>query len=91
MFTPAVLVYVHQYRVFYTIIMGKLQSDLPAPNSNQIPCDIPKLQQAPRSSAPSVPRHLALGVEERENLQKHLDLVGVDKYRFEHTAKDQGK
>jgi len=61
-------------------------------NATVIPCDIPKMRQPPRSAAtPSVPRALALSDEEREQLQIHLDLVGIDKYHFEHTLQDQSE
>ena len=62
------------------------------PTAHQIPNDIPKIRQPSRSAAPpSIPRHLSLAEEERGHLQTHLDLVGIDRYRFEHTAEDQSK
>jgi len=61
-------------------------------NATVIPCDIPNMRQPPRSAAtPSVPRALALSEEEWEQLQIHLDLVGIDKYLFEHTLQDQSE
>ena len=51
-------------------------------NSHQIPQDIPKMRMSPQSAGQpvQVPRHLALADEEREHLQTHIDLVGIDKY-----------
>jgi len=61
-------------------------------NQIDIPSDIPKLRQTTRSAqAPSVPTPLALAVEEREHLQLHLNLVGLDKYHFKYTDEDQGE
>src|ERR1700677_4155892 len=57
-----------------------------------IPPDVPKMRQAARStSPPSVLKHLALAAKEREQLQAHLNLVGIDKYRFQHIDSDQGQ
>ena len=55
-----------------------------------IPPDVPKLRQPARSAAPpSVPMHLTLADEDRQLLQSHLNLVGIDRYRFGHTTEEQ--
>ncbi|KAM6493913.1 hypothetical protein JOM56_010274 [Amanita muscaria] len=55
----------------------------------KLPSDLPKLRRQPEKGTPTVPSHLALNSEERGQLQSHLDLVGVDKHRFEYTQQDQ--
>jgi hypothetical protein len=56
----------------------------------ELPSDLPRLRRQAEKGAPVVPSHLALNDEERGQIQDHLDLVGVDKCRFEHTHEDQG-
>ena len=56
----------------------------------KLPSDLPKLRRQPDKGSPTVPSHLALNSEERGQLQSHLDLVGVDRHRFDYTQEDQG-
>ena len=69
-------------------------SDLPKlrrqPEKGTPPSDLPKLRHQPEKGPPTVPSHLALNSEERSQLQTQLDLVGVDRNRFEYTQDDQG-
>ena len=57
---------------------------------HKLPSDLPKLRRQPEKGPPTVPSHLALNSEERGQLQSHLDMVGVDRHRFEYTQEDQG-
>lgn len=63
---------------------------LPDGRHSELPADLPRLRRQPEKGTPIVPSHLALNNEERNQLQNHLDLVGVDKHRFEYHQKDQG-
>jgi hypothetical protein len=56
----------------------------------KLPSDLPRLCRQPDRGTPTVPSHLALNSEERGQLQSHLDLVGVDRHRFDYTQEDQG-
>jgi hypothetical protein len=56
----------------------------------KLPSDLPKLCRQPEKGSPTVPSHLALNSKERGQLQSHLDLVGVDRHRFDYTQEDQG-
>ena len=56
----------------------------------KLPSDLPKLRRQPDKGSPTVPSHLALNSEERGQLQSHLDLVGVDRHRFDYTQEDRG-
>jgi len=58
----------------------------------KIPSDIPLLKKPPAAaSSPDIPSHLQLSSEARAHLQAHLDVVGIDRHRFKHTAEDQSE
>ncbi|KAF8898646.1 hypothetical protein BD779DRAFT_1795286 [Infundibulicybe gibba] len=61
-------------------------------NPSRIPSDLPKMRQSSRSAGPpTIPKALALEEVEQDQLQNHLDLVGVDRYRYGYSQDDQDR
>ena len=57
----------------------------------EIPNDVPKMRQPPKSARTLLPSHLSLEDAERQQLQMHLDLVGIDRHHFLHNLEDQSE
>jgi hypothetical protein len=57
---------------------------------SDIPSDVPKLKASPNVHY-LIPKALKLSNEVCNELQAHMDQVGVDKHRFEQTREDQSE